>query len=87
MTDERASGDSNQQRDASSLRVLGLFFTILGVLVLIGTVWTRNDLHAAVVNASSGIVLLTVGIGTITIGRRIGRRKAGNRPPDAVDQS
>lgn len=83
MTKDRVT-NTDRQRDASSLFVLGLFFTVLGVLVLIGTVWTRKDMHAAVVNASSGLVLVAVGIGTIGIGRRMARRKGNDGPSDAA---
>lgn len=82
MTPDHRTGDGNQQRDASSLLVLGVFFTILGLLVLVGTLWTRNDMRAAVVNAGSGMILVAVGVGTLLIGRRLARRKPDSDPSD-----
>lgn len=56
MTSSNAS-----DRDAASLRILGSFFLVLGVLVLIGTFWTLDNARAMVVNLGSGLVLGGVG--------------------------
>ena len=53
-----------QQRDADTLRVLGIFFSIMGVLVLIGTIWAVGKASAVVVSLVSGGVLLGIGLGT-----------------------
>jgi len=53
--------ESNSSRDATSLKILGTFFVILGLLVLVGIFWTLGDRRAIVVNAASGLTLLAVG--------------------------
>ena len=60
------------ERDAASLRILGFFFTVLGLLVLVGTYWTPRDenMRATIVNAVSGGVLTAIGAGTLYISRR-----------------
>ena len=65
-----ASNESTQ-RDSATLRILGIFFTILGVLVLIASFWTLNETKALVVNLLSGSVLVCVGTGMIIVSRRL----------------
>ena len=65
-----ASNESTQ-RDSATLRILGIFFTILGVLVLIASFWTLNETKALVVNLVSGSVLVCVGTGMIIVSRRM----------------
>ena len=61
--------DGNRERDAASLRVLGIFFAILGATVLLATLWELNSPRAAVVNAGSGLVLLSVATGMLLMSR------------------
>ena len=63
--------DDFKNRDASSLKILGFFFTILAVQILIGTFWSLDDYRAVVVNLICGAVLLAVGIGMIVVCRRV----------------
>jgi hypothetical protein len=56
-----------------SLKILGMFFTVLALLVLLGTLWTLNNTRAIVVNLLCGSVLLVVGIGMVTLGRKVAR--------------
>ena len=56
-----------------SLKILGLFFTVLALLVLLGTLWTLNDSRAVVVNLVCGSVLLVVGIGMVAVSRKVAR--------------
>ncbi len=60
----------HKERDAASLRILGFFFTVLGALVLVGTLWSLDNMRAIVVNVASGAVLLVVGIGMLAFTRR-----------------
>jgi|GEM_PF-5040061 len=53
-----------QQRDADTLRVLGIFFTIMGVLVLLGTIWAIGKMSAVIVSLVSGGILLAIGLAT-----------------------
>ncbi len=66
--------NGNRQRDVMTLRVLGSFFAIMGVLVLIGTYKAVGNPAAMVVNIASGVVLGIIGIGMIQISRRMSRQ-------------
>ncbi len=68
---------SHRERDAASLKILGFFFTVLGILVLIGTLWSLGDTRAMVVNIVSGAVLLVVGLGMMLLTRR--KEQAGHK--------
>lgn len=52
-----------QKRDTDTLKVLGIFFSIMGALVLIGTFWALGKAAAVVVSLASGGVLLAIGLG------------------------
>ncbi len=65
---------SDHARDAASLRVLGIFFAILGGTVLVATLWELDSPRAAIVNAVSGIVLSSVAMGMLAISRRLAAR-------------
>lgn len=54
------------------MRLLGMFFSVLATLVLIGTFWTLDRPRAMTVNIAAGMVLLGVGVGMIWGGRRLG---------------
>ena len=62
-----------QQRDGQTLVVLGIFFAVMGVLVLIGTFGAVGKTSAVVVSVSSGLVLLFIGLGMSWFGRRLSR--------------
>ena len=64
-----AQADSN--RDADSLKILGFFFVALGLLVLVGTLWTLENFRAMVVNLASGFVLTAVGAVMLAVSRRL----------------
>ena len=81
--------DDHSDRDAASLRVLALFFVILGALVLVGTLWEGDNLRAIVVNVGSGVVLIAVGVGMFAIAKRISGRKGEQshaHQPASADQ-
>jgi len=59
-----------RERDAASIKILGFFFTLLGVLVLVGTFWTLHNIRAVTVNLASGAVLTLVGLGMMYFARR-----------------
>lgn len=50
-----------KQRDAMTFVLLGGFFTVMSLLVLIGTLWTFARPHAMVVNLVAGLILLVIG--------------------------
>jgi hypothetical protein len=65
------SSASPPQREATSLRMLGRFFVMLGALVLLATCWTLDNFRASVVNICSGCTLAIVGAVMISISRRL----------------
>ena len=67
------------RRDGEALLIMGVFFAILAVAVLIGTAWTEAG-KGRVVNVVSGLVLLTVAAVTAWIGRHLRRN-----PSDAAN--
>jgi small neutral amino acid transporter SnatA (MarC family) len=64
----------NRQRDIATFRVLGIFFSVMGGLVLIAISETLGNTPAMIVNILSGVALAAVGIGMITISKRMSRR-------------
>ncbi|MBX7166582.1 MAG: hypothetical protein K1X74_09575 [Pirellulales bacterium] len=64
------SHDEIDDRDATSLLMLGAFFAAMGVLVLVATYWTVGRFHAMVVNVCAGTLLSLIGIGMYSLGRR-----------------
>ena len=57
--------NQNRARDAATLRILGIFFTIMGALVTVATYEAIGNTPAVVVSICSGCVLLAVGLGMI----------------------
>lgn len=64
-----------RQRDAMTFFLLGGFFTVMAILVLIGTLWAVGRTHAMIVNLAAGLLLLVIGLGMIAAGA-YKRRKA-----------
>ncbi|MGD9647772.1 MAG: hypothetical protein AB7U73_18820 [Pirellulales bacterium] len=62
-----------RQRDAASYLMLGAFFAVMGTLVLIGTFWTLERMHAMVVNLVAGLILLAAGVAMLALGVRVRR--------------
>ncbi|MEM9657897.1 MAG: hypothetical protein AAF961_06000 [Planctomycetota bacterium] len=75
---------NDSSRDAMSLRMLGSFFLLLGVLVLIGTLWSLDNLRGVVVSVASGLTLTGVGAGMQLWSRAL-RRDAGAPHDETVD--
>ncbi|MCA9216055.1 MAG: hypothetical protein KDB27_23470 [Planctomycetales bacterium] len=63
----------NRERDSATLRVLGIFFLIMGSLVLAATYEAIGNVPAVIVSVISGLVLLGVGIGMIGFSWRLSR--------------
>ena len=63
-----------RQRDAASFLMLGAFFAVMGSLVLVGTLWTLERMHAMVVNLVAGVILLAIGLAMLALGARARRR-------------
>lgn len=72
--------ESGSSRDATSLSILGTFFVILGLLVLVATAWTWGNKAATVVNLASGAVLAAVGGCMLLVARRL--TSTGAEAPD-----
>lgn len=75
MQDPNQSNDANdhRQRDATSLKILGSFFTVLSILVWIGTFWTLDNHRAVIVNICCGAALFAFGVGMMLISRTIAK--------------
>ena len=58
-------------RDANSLTILGWFFVVLALLVLLSTFWSFGDGRALLVTLICGGVLLAVGAGMATAGKKL----------------
>lgn len=67
------TANQNQQRDIATLRVLGIFFSIMGVLVLVATYEAIGNTPAVVVSVCSGAALLAVGLGMMYVSRRMAK--------------
>jgi len=78
MSDPRQS--ELRERDAASMKLLGGFFCVLAVLVLIGSIWSTGRPHAMVVNIGAGTLMLVVGSGMLWIGTRLRRPLAPTAP-------
>jgi hypothetical protein len=74
---------SNEQRrrDGASLMVLGVFFMVQAVFVLLGALWLEPS-FTLVVSLASGSVLFLIGLVMFAAGRRIHRR--GEQSTQAV---
>ena len=67
-----------QQRDADTLRVLGIFFSVMGALVLLGTFWAIGKMAAVIVSLLSGGILLAIGLGMWRYANRVGAGGGGD---------
>ncbi len=65
--------EQHRERDAASLTIIGGFFAVLSVFVLIGTFF-EDRIHAQVVNVAAGLILLLIGVGMLAFGRRLKNR-------------
>ncbi len=74
-----------RQRDAASFLMLGTFFAVMGSLVLVGTFWTLERMHAMVVNLAAGSILLGIGLGMLALGARARRRALDNPSGEQSD--
>jgi len=73
-TPSKEHAQDYRQRDAASFLMLGTFFAVMGSLVLVGTFWTLERMHAMVVNIIAGLLLLAIGLGMLALGVRARRR-------------
>lgn len=69
-----------------SFLLLGSFFCVLAVLVLIGSYWALGRPHAMIVNIAAGVMMLLVGGGMIVMGQRMRRPPATSTPVDGVQR-
>lgn len=71
--------DDSRLRDAWSLLMVGGFFALLALLVLVGTWWTLERPRAAAVNVVAGLLLMAIGLGMIAAGRHLRRPSGAKR--------
>lgn len=60
-----------RERDVATLRALGSFFSLMGVLVLIGSFEAVDNRPALIVSCVSGSTLFCVGMAMLWKGRRM----------------
>lgn len=65
--------EQHRERDAASFTIIGGFFAVLSVFVLIGTFFEDRG-HGQIVNVAAGLILLIVGIVMLGLGRRLRNR-------------
>ena len=75
---------SESNRDATTLTVLGSFFCIMGVLVLIGSASATDKISTLVISLVSGGTLLLIGLGGIALAARL-RSKQTEGPDTNAD--
>lgn len=64
---------AHRRRDAEALTIIGAFFAVLSVMVLIGVVLHHEVRAGLIVGLIAGVLLLAAGIGAIRIGMRLRR--------------
>ena len=64
---------ANRERDVATLRVLGIFFSVMGALVLVASYKAIGNTPALVVNVISALILVVVGGGMLWASRRLAR--------------
>lgn len=57
----------DRQRDSVSLIIIGTFFALFSLLVLVGTFW-EHRVRAIIVNIAAGLVLFLIGAGMAGFG-------------------
>ncbi len=62
----------HRRRDAETLKIIGGFFAILAVLVLIGVIWHDSG-EGLAVGIGAGVILLLIGLVSVRIGMHLGR--------------
>ena len=71
-------------RDAASLVIIGGFFVLLAVLVLLGSFAAGGaevESAARIVNLAAGVILLLIGIALVFVSRRLRRPKPATAAP------
>ena len=81
-----SSQSEHRQRDSASLLVLGAFFMLMGILVVMGPLWVDGFDFPQLVNMLAAGALFLTGLGMCEIGRR-GRRAFAPDPQQPKDQS
>lgn len=70
MNDESQQNDY-RSRDMVTLRALGSFFAVMGLLVLVGTFEARGNNAAIVVSLLSAATLILIGVVMLLIAQRL----------------
>jgi len=70
--------DQHTRRDGESLIIMGSFFAVLALLVLVGTFFEAQEMAMAVSLVAGGLLLL-IGIGAVLFGLRLRRRSRISR--------
>jgi hypothetical protein len=70
---ESESRAGERRRDAASLWIIGGFFMVFSLLVLLGLCWEER-LHGIVVNLGAGLALLAVGLVMVLAALRLSKK-------------
>ena len=70
-------------RDGDVLRIMGVFFTILGTAVMLATQWDQWDEPPQALNIAAAVALILVGFGLFVVGRVLRRRSAPREDADS----
>jgi hypothetical protein len=74
MPGSEAHQSPGSERDAQVAAILGVFFVVLALPVLIGTGYAEIGIDRAI-NLVSGLLVLSVGLGFLGWARRLARRR------------
>ena len=77
---------AHRARDAATLLVLGAFFTVLSVLVLLGSFWSEKLDFPVVVNIASGVLLMVVGLGMSLMSWHLRRQSITSKSTDEEER-
>ena len=71
MSDEQKN--THTQRDGETLFVLGLFLVVLGMPVILGSLWADTSVQKLVC-AISGVILCAIGTAFVVHGKKVLKR-------------
>lgn len=71
--------ESLRERDAVTLFVIGTFFSVLAVLVGVGSFWAEKLDVTVAVNVGASTVLLVIGLVMVITSRLLRRRRVSQR--------
>ena len=74
--DDSPAQTQHDKRDGESLLIMGGFFVVLAVAVMLGTQWDQWNEPVGVINIAASLALALVGVVMFVAGRVIRHRRA-----------